>query len=224
MASRATTVGTHPLVAYVDQIDPAAVYTVRRLAALMEMAEASVRSMATYGWLPGSRMRPHARGGREYTWTGKQLLRIARRPLKVTFDHEKFAPQTLYRVGCRCPACVAAHSADSREWRRTLADEAFPEPLRSQLLTLVEQGAPVAEAARRVGVTVGQVYGRANRDSVFAEALDEAAWALCVMGEGSPLCGTGAGYRGNAGKRQPCRGTGCREWRRGMSQRERAGA
>lgn len=224
MESRTTT-GPHPLAAYQERIDQAGVYTVRDIAALMETSESNVRGMATYGWLPGSRMRPHARGGRRYTWTGRQLVRIARRPLRLTFDHERYAPQTLYRVGCRCSTCRDAHAAESREWRRALAEELFPARKRRQVLDLVEAGTPVGEAARQVGVTQSLVYGRASRDVEFAEALDEAAWALCLLGQDSPQCSTPATYRGNRSSRPPCRGTGCREWRRGMAQeeRERAG-
>ncbi|MFI5859269.1 hypothetical protein [Streptomyces parvulus] len=183
--------------------------------------------MARYGWLPGSRMKPHRRGGRTYTWTGKQLRRLAGRPIKVQFDHERYAPTTLYRVGCRCPACVQAHSEDSQARKRSLAEDAFPEEKRAQLVALVADAMPVAEAAAEVEVTVGQVYGRATWDSRFAEELDEAAWSLCVLGQTDPGCSTASGYRGKPGGTSPrpaCRGTGCREWRRGQSQLERAEA
>lgn len=74
------------------------------------------------------------------------------------------------------------------------------------------------KAATAVGITVGRVYGRANWDAAFADELDKACWALCVLGEDSPRCATASGYRGNP--RQPqeqppwCRSTGCPEWRR----------
>jgi hypothetical protein len=191
----------------------------------MELAVSSVDMMARYGWLPGSRMRSHRRGGRQYTWTGRQLLRLAGRRIKVQYDHEQFAPTTLYRVGCRCPVCTAAHSVESKERRRALAEEAFPEPKRERLLQLVSGARPVADAAAEVGVSIHQVYGRANWDAAFAERLDESGWSLCVLGESDAACGTASGYRGNAQGSSPrpaCRGTGCREWRRGMSQQERA--
>ncbi|MEE1764455.1 hypothetical protein [Streptomyces sp. SP18BB07] len=217
----------HPLAEYAERIDAAKVYTLRQLAELMELAPSSVSGMARYGWLPGSRMKPHRRGGRAYTWTGKQLLRLAARPIRVQYDHERYAPSTLYRVGCRCPACVRAHSADSQERKRALADEAFPAEERARLVALVVDATPVAEAAAEVGVTVGQVYGRATWDAAFAEEIDEAAWSLCVLGQTDPACGTPSGYRGNPRGQSPrpaCRGTGCREWRRSQSQVERAEA
>ncbi|MFF8464873.1 hypothetical protein ACF071_29520 [Streptomyces albidoflavus] len=220
-----TTTQPHPLAPYAEQIDPEAAYTVHRIAALLGMAPVSVSGMATYGLLPGSRMRPHARGGRQRVWTGKQLLRLTQRPVRVQYDHERFAPVTLYRVGCRCHACVAAHTAESRERRRALAEEAFTAEQRKRVLDLVETQTPVAEAAERAGVTLHQVYGRANWDAEFAEALDEAGWSLCVLGQAHPQCSTASGYRGNErgqAHRTPCRGTGCREWRRGMAQQERA--
>ncbi|TGB05587.1 hypothetical protein [Streptomyces sp. MZ04] len=219
-----TTTQTHPLAPYADQIDPQGVYTVRGIAALLGMAHASVSGMATYGLLPGGRMRPHARGGRQHVWTGTQLLRIAKRPVRVQYDHERFAPATLYRVGCRCHVCVAAHSAESLERRRALAEEAFTAEQRMRVLDLVETQTPVAEAAEKAGVTLHQVYGRANWDAGFAEELDEAGWSLCVLGQDHPQCSTASGYRGNekGQHRPPCRGTGCREWRRGMAQQERA--
>ncbi|MFE4264575.1 hypothetical protein [Streptomyces sp. NPDC056883] len=214
----------HPLAPYASQINPEGIYTLRQVAALLELAPTSVSGMVGHGWLPGSRMRPLARGGRQHTWTGKQLIRIANRPIRVTYDHEKFSASTLYRVGCRCPACTHAHSQDSQARRRALAEEAFNAEQRTQLLDLVGEETPVPEAAKQVGVTIGQVYGRANWDAAFAESLDEAAWALCVLGAEDPKCSTAAGYRGcesGTSPRPPCRGTGCREWRRGASQQTR---
>ncbi|MFE7664731.1 hypothetical protein [Streptomyces celluloflavus] len=207
------------LAPYADQIAPQELYTVRRIAALLDMAPTSVSSLLSHGFLPGSRLRPHARGGRVHVWTGRQLLRIARRPVRVEYDHAKYAPATLYRVGCRCRVCMAAHSAESWQRRRALAEEAFSSEQRRQVLALVEAETPVHEAAEQVGVTPQQVYGRANWDLEFAEQLDEAAWSLCVFGPEDPQCSTAGGYRGNErGGRPACRGTGCRESRRGMAQ------
>jgi hypothetical protein len=48
---------------------------------------------------------------------------------------------------------------------------------------------------------------------------------LCVLGQDDPQCSMAGGYRGNERGEAPrpaCRGTGCREWRRGMSQLEHA--
>ncbi|MFE2045718.1 hypothetical protein ACFXAZ_33345 [Streptomyces sp. NPDC059477] len=217
----------HPLAEYADCIDPARPYTVRQIADLMEMAVSSVSGMADYGWLPGSSMKPHRRGGRVRTWTGAQLLRLARRPVRVAYDHGQYSPATLYRVGCRCKVCTRAHNADSLMRRRALAEETFPTDKRLLLVALIRGATPVAEAAAEVGVTPGRVYGRAAWDADFAQQLDEAGWALCVLGQDDPRCGTGGGYRGDSRAEVPrpgCRGTGCREWRRDRAQQERAGA
>lgn len=222
-----TSVKPHPLAEYAQRVDAERVYTSRQLAELMELAPSSVSSMASYGWFPGGRLTPHRRGGRVYTWTGKQLLRLAARPIKVEYDHERYAPSTLYRVGCRCPVCVRAHSADSRDRNHALAEKAFPRQARERLLALVADAVPVAEAAAKVGVSLGYVYGRAIWDAEYGEALDEAAWSLCVLGESDPACSTASGYRGSPkGKslRPACRGTGCREWRREQSRLERTQA
>ncbi|MFE1130786.1 hypothetical protein [Streptomyces sampsonii] len=130
-------------------------------------------------------------------------------------------------VGCRCRACVAAHTAESLARRRALAEENFTAAQRRHVLDLVEKAAPLGEAAKRAGVTLQQVYGRATWDPDFGGALDEAGWSLCVLGQDHPQCSTASGYRGNErgtgqAYRTPCRGTGCREWRRGMAQQERA--
>ncbi|MFF1481425.1 hypothetical protein ACFVYD_28400 [Streptomyces sp. NPDC058301] len=213
----------HHLAEYADRIDPQEVYTVRRIAVLLGMAPTSVSGLVTYGLLPGSTLRPHVRGGRQHVWTGKQLRRLARRLVRVQYDHARFSPVTLYRVGCRCDVCVDAHTAESLERRRALAEAAFPAEQRRRVLDLMAAQTPVNEAAKEAGVTPHQVYGRANWDAQFADELDEAGWSLCVLGQDDPQCSTAGAYRGNEhGDRPACRGTGCREWRRGASQVERA--
>ncbi|MER5615875.1 hypothetical protein [Streptomyces sp. NPDC002215] len=217
----------HPLAEYEGRIDPAKVYTLRQLAELMELAPSSLSGMARYGWLPGSRMRPHRRGGRTYTWTGKQLVRLAARTIRVEYDHEQYSAATLYRVGCRCPACKKAHSAATTERKRALSGAAFTEEQRNRVVELVSGQMPVAEAAAEVGVTLAQVYGRAVWDADFADRLDEAAWSLCVLGEDDPSCSLPSAYRGKKTGPTPraaCRGTGCREWRRAQARQERAAA
>ena len=221
-----------PLAGVRNQIDPEVIYTVRTLAELLQCAETSVRSMATYGWLPGARISSHRRGGRQYEWDGRTLLQLADQELQVEYDHQRFAPQTLYRIGCRCDSCTNAHGEESVRWRREWAEELFPEAARMRLLKLVERGMPVAQAAAEVGTTPGRVYGRTAWDTEFAEALNWASRALCVLGKDDPRCGSAAGYRGSTSQpqggespvRPPCRGTACRTWRREQSRRERGGA
>jgi hypothetical protein len=170
-------------------------------------------------------MQPHARGGRQHIWTGARLLQIAQQPLVVEYDHDRYSPVTLYRVGCRCDVCMGAHAAAGRAQQRAAANEVFPAQSRRRLLELVASGVPVAEAATAVGVTSSRVYRRAEWDPGFAEELDEAAWALCLLGETSPQCGTASGYHGQPHQlngRPGCRGTGCREWRRCAGRNARA--
>ncbi|MFD8670522.1 hypothetical protein ACFV1U_34725 [Streptomyces microflavus] len=217
----------HPLAEYAERIDAQRTYTLRDLAELMELSSSSVTGMARYGWLPGSRVRSHRRGGRMYTWAGRELVRLSNKPLVVEYDHERYAASTLYRVGCRCVPCTRAHNTDSVARSRALAEDVFPRAKRDQVIALVTESTPVAVAAATAGVTLGTVYGRAAWDADFADALDEAGWSLCVSGQESPECGTPCGYRGNPrgpSPRPACRGTGCREWRRGQSRIERGAA
>ncbi|MET8696844.1 hypothetical protein ABZV65_30390 [Streptomyces bauhiniae] len=214
----------HFLAPYAAQLDPAGVYTVRQIAALIGAQPQSVYNLSSHGFLPGARVRVLPRGGREKVWTGKKLARLAARPIQVTYHHDRYSPATLYRVGCRCPNCRAAHTKESQERKRALAEAAFPAEKRQLVLDLVEAQTPVAEAASEAGVPLAAVYGRALWDAVFAEALDEAGWSLCVLGSDDPMCSSAPAYRGNQSKRDPCRGTGCREWRRESSRQTRAAA
>jgi hypothetical protein len=216
----------HPLSPYAGRIDPNADYTVRDIADLMEMHTSGVSGMAAHGWFPGATMGSNAHGGRMQTWSGRLLREIARQQLRIVFDHGTFQPSTLYRVGCRCPVCTAAHTAHDRARKRALSDDRFTAAQRARVLELVGSGATVADAADEVDVSVHQIYGRANFDAVFDRALDDAAWSLCVFGAGHPQCGTASGYAGNerslSNPRPRCRGTGCRLGRREASRRERS--
>lgn len=206
----------HPLAPYAGQITPDAVYTLRGIASLMGMSLTSATNLNTHGLLPGGRIRVGDRGRKLHVWTGARLLRLASRPVRLELDHTRYAPTTLYRVGCRCAVCASAHTAETVARSRALSEQALPAPARARLLKLVEEGATVPEAAAAVGVTHQQVYGRAGWDAEFGEALDEAGWFLCTLTPDHPSCGTASRWR-----RGGCRGTGCREWRRDTSRRER---
>lgn len=213
----------HPLAPVADRIDPSLAYTVRDIAGLLGIKPAALSYLVAAGWFTGSRMRPVASGSHERWWTGARLRRLAQQ--QVVLDHERFTPLTLWRLGCRCPDCTAAHSATDRAYKRQLADQEFPAEVREQLLARVRDGESVKAAAKAVGTAAGHVYGRAAWDSEFAEALDEAGRALCVLGEGDARCGTSGAYKGNqslSAPRPPCRGTACRLHRREQSRRERA--
>ncbi|MFI8943155.1 type I-E CRISPR-associated protein Cse1/CasA [Streptomyces syringium] len=210
----------HLLAPHADDIDPEQLYTVRQIAGLTGLAVTSVYCLSAHGYLPGGRWDPKGPGGGHCLWTGEELLAMVSHPPTIVYDHDAFAPATLWRVGCRCDRCTDWHNATSKQARRQAADDRFPTGQRRQVLENVAAGMAVADAAQLAGVTLHQVYGRATRDAQFAEALDEATWALCVLGPTHPQCGTATAYSSHSGP--PCRGTGCREWRRGASRQERA--
>ncbi|KUF17382.1 hypothetical protein [Streptomyces silvensis] len=215
-------VRSHPLAPYTDKIAADGLYTLPDLAALMGISRSSAHVLAAHGAFSSNGADP--RRGRTRQWTGAELLLMATRPVRITLDHAQFAPETLYRLGCRCDGCMDAHAAASREWKRTAADQKFPAPQREEVLRLVAQGTPVPTAAAAVGVTPHCVAGRATWDTAFADALDQALWSLCTWGQTDPQCGTAAAYRGSRDHTTPgCRGTACRSWRRGASRQERAG-
>ncbi|MFE5037137.1 hypothetical protein [Streptomyces sp. NPDC056683] len=193
----------HPLARVVDRIDPDARYRVADLAELLGLARSSTQTLAISGWFPGSEWErvPDA-AGRRRVWTGAALIAAADTD-PPALDHDRYAPSTLWRLGCGCDDCLAWHNRDSLTRRRAAADAAFPEQRRRQVLELVAAGdvANIPEAAVQAGVTAGQVYGYARRDDDFRAALEEAAVALCVGGDG---CGTHRGWR------LGCRGTACR--------------
>lgn len=107
-----------------------------------------------------------------------------------------------WRSGCRCNECAHAHNGDTRTWRRSLADAAFPARTRTRLLRAIRGGATVVDAAERVGVTQHAVYARRRFDTQWGEQLDEA-----LMAGRNPDAphGTETGYR-----RWGCRCPECR--------------
>lgn len=192
----------HPLAPLVDGIDPDALYRIPDLAELLGLAKSSTITLAISGWFPGAEREPVPGARARQVWTGRALIAAAETE-PPELDHDRYAPSTLWRLGCGCEDCLAWHNDDTRERRRAAADAAFPEEARRLVLELVAAGdvATVAEAAKEAGVTAGQVYGLANRDEEFRAALDEAGMALC---RGGDRCGRPVGYR------QGCRGTACR--------------
>jgi hypothetical protein len=193
----------HPLARVVDRIDPDARYRAADFPELLGLARSSTNTLILSGWFPGAEWeRVPGADGRQRVWTGAALIAAADTD-PPALDHSRYAPSTLWRLGCGCDDCLARHNADSRTRRRAAADAAFPEQRRRQVLELVSAGdvPTIEEAAARAEVTPGQVFGLARRDDDFRAALDEAAVALCVGGD---RCGRPSGYR------QGCRGTMCR--------------
>jgi hypothetical protein len=193
----------HPLARVVDRIDPDARYRAGDLAELLGLARSSTNTLALSGWFPGFEWeRVPGADGRQRVWTGAALIAAADTD-PPALDHTRYAPSTLWRLGCGCDDCLAWHNADSRTRRRADADAAFPAQRRRRVLELVAAGDvdSIQAAAVKAGATPGQVFGLARRDDDFRAALDEAAVALCVGGD---LCGRPRGYR------LGCRGTMCR--------------
>ena len=200
---------SHPLKSIERQIRAQNLYTVRDLAGLLGVSIQSVRSVHAGGYLPGAAWEsiPGGRGGGRYVWRGEQLLAALDLTLDdlPALDHQRYAPATLWRLGCGCEDCSAWHNASTKADRRQQAGERFPPDRREQLLALVAAGTVVKEAAEAVGVRTGQVYGACTTDPEFSRRLDEAGEALCVAAS-DPQCGSHALYR-----RRGCRGTACRK-------------
>ncbi|MFC1405686.1 MULTISPECIES: hypothetical protein [Streptacidiphilus] len=205
----------HPLATVVDRIDPRGSYTTRDIADLLRVSDSTVHSLLGGHLLPGGRRRTAPGGGVRWAWTGRALLRAAqlRMDTRRRLPHQDLSPLTLWRLGCRCERCTAAHNDRDRDRRRQLADTVLTEDIRRQLLATVAAGAPASEAAAAVGVSAQRVYGVASRDQEFAAELAEAGWSLCAAGRADARCSTPAAYRDG------CRGTGCRLARREANRR-----
>nr|WP_119589442.1 hypothetical protein [Streptomyces scabiei] len=202
----------HPLVRVLDRITPDARYRAADLAELLGLARSSTNTLILSGWFPGAQWeRVPGADGRRRVWTGTALIAAADSD-PPALDHARYAPSTLWRLGCGCDDCLAWHNADSLARRRAASDAAFPEQRRRQVLELISAGDvdSMEEAAARAEVSSGLVFGLARRDEGFRAALDEAAVALCV---GGALCGRPRGYRTG------CRGTACRRAHRPLDSR-----
>ncbi|MFD8594541.1 hypothetical protein ACFV1L_06030 [Kitasatospora sp. NPDC059646] len=190
----------HPLSSVRNRIDSDADYTVKTLASATGYSRSHIKTLALAGDLPGT-----TRPGVGYRWAGKDVLdAINEGAANPDFDHDKYAPSSLWRMGCRCSDCANEHLADLRKWRREISQRDFPEPLQKRLLALVGAGTSVKEAAELLGLTSVRVYAEARVDEEFGALLDKAAEALCVDAA-DHRCGTPTGYR-----RLACRGTACR--------------
>jgi hypothetical protein len=110
-------------------------------------------------------------------------------------------PSTRYRHGERTRHARAEHTRQSREWRRDLADAAFPLALRQKFLRLLWRDGSLPAAAARVDQTVMAIYGRMRWDSEFAELVERALTRLC---RDNPRCGQAMGYK-LGGRCRQCR-------------------
>jgi len=194
----------HPLAPVLDRIEPEQTYTTADLSELLDMSTGSIRALTHSGWLPGSKVQPHARGGRRFVWTGQALLEAAEISELPALDHDRYHPSTLWRLGCGCHTCLAWHNTTSRKTRRRRAEQALPADLRAKLLRQIRAGTSVKDASLALGTTHHAVYGLARTNDTFARELDDAAQTLCAAPADS-RCGTAAGY-----SNLQCRATHCR--------------
>lgn len=117
-------------------------------------------------------------------------------------------PTTLYRAGAREAEPRRAHTVQSREWRRAVADALFDATDRALFVHALRLDCDMATAAERVGVSLGQVYGRMRWDGTFSAAVEEVLAELCARRRGH--CGTLRGYR-EGGRCAACRAAKARD-------------
>jgi len=78
-----------------------------------------------------------------------------------------------WRIGCRCAACTAAHSADTTGTRRAraLADLA---PHRATILKALSEGRTPEEATLGTDLTPQRLYGIARWNEEWRDEMDAA--------------------------------------------------
>ncbi|MFJ5779986.1 hypothetical protein [Streptomyces sp. NPDC093094] len=103
----------HPLAHVVDRIDPDARYRIPDVAVLLDLAVTSTQTLTASGWFPCSTFEPRpAPAHSRRVWTGAALIAAADTD-PPPLDHTKYAPSTLWRLGCRCDDCLAWHNHHS---------------------------------------------------------------------------------------------------------------
>lgn len=119
----------------------------------------------------------------------------------MTTVDKPLKPASRYRYGKRDPVARAEHTRQSREWRRDLADAAFPVVDQRKFLRLLWRYGDLPSAAERVGQTVMAIYGRAKWDREFAALVERVLTHLC---RDNPRCGQWDGYK-RGGRCSACR-------------------
>ncbi|KOV84658.1 hypothetical protein ADL03_15325 [Nocardia sp. NRRL S-836] len=96
-----------------------------------------------------------------------------------------------------------AHTAQSRTWRRELAEVLLDEGDREAFLRMLEATADIVAAAEQIGVTAGQIYGRMRWDAPFRDAVDEMLAKVC-RAKKFDRCGSAVGYK-RGGRCRACK-------------------
>ena len=137
----------------------------------------------------------------EPPWPLEELRRLhaeARPSPGAQADHGTL---TRYAMGCDCDACLTAQREYQRGQVRAKAQQRFPHDLRQQLLDALVGGAPFKEAIAGLGLSSRRVWGLAQHDQEWSQALDE---VLRATRDPALRHGTAAAY---------ARGCVCRECR-----------
>ena len=79
---------------------------------------------------------------------------------------------TRYAMGCNCDACLTAQRDYQREKVRAEAQARFPQELRMQLLDALGSGVSFKRAVADVGLSSHRVWGLAQHDPAWSQALD----------------------------------------------------
>lgn len=113
-------------------------------------------------------------------------------------------PQTRYRNRqARDGEAIRAHSQESVDYRHRLADAEFDAERRALFLDVLEDVADVKIAARRIGMTHEQIYGRTRWDQAFRDAMENTLTERCIA-KTARECGTAGGYKAG-GRCRECR-------------------
>lgn len=125
---------------------------------------------------------------------------------KGSLHRHKWTPASRYRAGDKDPAALAAHAAETTQWRHD--NHPVTGETADMLLTLLAAGHALRITCDRLGVTTQAVHGRAQWDPEWSTALD----AALMAGRDPDLPhGTHKAYR------QHCRCPECRDFHHGTA-------
>lgn len=110
-------------------------------------------------------------------WTVEQLeAHIAAHPRQVRTPPPA-TPTSMWRSGIRTTTARIAHNRDTRDRRRTVADELLPPTVRQEILTRVTAGEPLGDVLDDLGIPQQRVWHRCRRDGQWATRLERALLA-----------------------------------------------